>query len=258
MPNLLHNLRIGSVAFVDRPADPHARMAIWKRDSSTSTDEADATQTPEEGVMPDNPLTEKVREGLSEDVVKAIDALVEENASLREQVEKAADAPETTPEDTSADVTKRDDLPDDVKEAIAKRDAEIEELRKSADSANKAVEEEIRKREEREWKSRIAKFDGVLPDEAPAKFRALAKFDSDLAEEVVKALEALSEQVDKSALYGQRGIDGIPEPTDAEQAMEAKAAEIAKRDNVDEVEAFAKAAQENPDLYERHLAEKGA
>lgn len=252
MPTLLHGLGITKVDFVDRPADPHARMLVWKRDhSSTETDgiKPDAAATEKEGAMPDNPLTEEVREGLPEDVAKAIDDLKAERDALAEQVDTltaAAEQGEPSPDDIE-----KADLPEPVRKRM-------DELEAQAREATEIAKREREMRETREWSDRIAKFDGVLPEDAPTKFRRLAEHDGDLANDILKALSALSEQVDESALFKSAGFDGTPAEGSAEAALDARAREIAKAEGIDEVEAFAKATSLHPDLYERYAAEKGA
>lgn len=257
MPSLLRSLSIGKVDFVDRPADPHARTAIWKRDGAAPDDD------PKEGNVPEIPtLTDEVRKGLPEEAVDIIDALT---AALEDAQSGEGDADADATDDAAADadadagdLAKRDDLPEDVREALRKRDEQMEAMQKRLDESEEKRAAEIRKREVREWGEKIAKFDGVLPENADEKFADLADHDADLADEIVKALDALNEQVDKSALFGSAGTDLDAEEGSALAALETKSKEIAKRDDIDEVEAFAKATEENPDLYDRHLAEKGA
>lgn len=265
MPHMLRSLRIGKVDFVDRPADPHARMAIWKRDTSNPpSGEAPDADDPKEGTVPEIPtLTDEVRKGLPEEAVDVIDALT---AALNEARTGEGDAAADTDgaaadadADKTDDLAKRDDLPEDVRAAIAKRDAEIEALRKSAEAADQKVEAEIAKRETREWADRLAKFDGALPEDAPEKFRALAKSDADLAEDMVKALDALREQVDTAALFKAAGHDQ-PADGSAEATLNKRVSEIAKSDGIDAVEAEAKFLDtpEGQKVYEQYLAEKGA
>lgn len=256
MPHLLRGLQVTKVDFVDRMADPHARAALWKRDSSEPGN-TPGHDDPKEGTVPENlTLTDEVRKGLPEDVRDYLASLETRISALGDAgaVEPSEAAAEQTPND---DIAKRDDLPEDVRAAIAKRDEEITALRKSAEEATTIAKAERDARIEREWADRLAKFDGALPDDAASKFRALAEHNADLAEDLVKSLTSLSEQVDASALFKSAGRDVAAEGS-AEGILDAKASDIAKRDGIDSVEAFAKAAEENPDVYEAYVAEKGA
>jgi hypothetical protein len=236
MPTRLRALTVSKVDFVDRPADPHARIAVWKRDTASTPPpggSADpALEHTKDGEMP-NPLTltPEVRKGLNPDVLAYI-----------EQAEASASAADVVADEVSPaadDVTKRSDVPEDVRDMIAKQADVLAEVRKQADAATALAQSEVTKREEREWGDRLAKFDGVLPEGAASKFRKMAAVDPDAVEDIIKSMDALRSQVDESALFASFGkaapADGSPEAR-----FDSAVSEVAKRDGIDNVDATAK------------------
>lgn len=252
--NLLRNTRVGKVDFVDRGADEHARLMIWKRDSESSTPNPDAnpaegTRTTEEANVAVE-LTEEVRKGLPEDVRDYLDSLEQRIAAAEESKDAGTEAQDadSTDEADEAEVAKRDDLP----EAVIKR---MDALEKRAADAEAIAKREHDLRVEREWADRLAKFDGgALGEDAPATFRELEETNPDLASKVVKTMEALQEKVDTSALFSEAGHNQ-PAPESAEAEIEKRASALAKEKDISVEEAWGEVVKADSALYERYKQE---
>lgn len=215
MPYRLRDARWTKVDFVDRGADEHARLLVWKRDNPVPNEK--------EAVVAD-PINE---------------------ASTEEPIDEA-----TTPVEKSdvADVPSANETPDSVSkadyEALIKRLAEAEET--------------IAKREEaiakREWADRLAKFDGVLPEDAVDHFVALDATAPDLAKGLLGMLDGLREQVDMSALYAEAGNNSTTEGS-AEAEIDKRANALAAETGQDYSEAYAEVLKRDPALYARYKQE---
>lgn len=205
MPNFLKNLRVTRVDLVDNGANQDhtgdgAHVLLFKRAPNSTEDE-----------MPN--LSEMTADELrkhAEDQQEAFDALqksfdeqAEQVQSLTEKVDElTAELAVDTTEPTEEDVLKG--LPDSVKELLAKRDAETEELRKRADAAEEIAKGE---REARLTKEYIAKAEALPTLEGDTAQIAgdLREMHEALDEEVAKRLHGHFERLDglvaQSALF---------------------------------------------------------
>lgn len=250
----LRKLQLSKVDLVDRGADEHARVAIWKRapDIPVADDK--------EAAMP---LSKTELEALPEAVRKHIDALEGTAAdaanALAEAERKLVEATTPTTEETAdEDITKRDDIDPRVLEAITKRDEEIVELRKRAEQAEVIAKAEQLSRRKRETRERIAKAD-LSAEESDALVDDIIELEDagkdELAKRLIEKMDALAEQSRTAALFEELGN---PSPTAG--SAEDKIEEIAKsyRENdpgLTHAQAVAKAVETNPDLFRQTLTE---
>lgn len=213
------------------------------------------TENPE-GQMPEDITEDVTVDETADELAKANERIAELEAAL------AAATVETEitegPEDD-------EDLLKSVPEAVRKmlddqRTAAADALAKAA-----AIEEELRKeRDARADEAAIAKAAAwssltVDPKEIGPALRRVADVDADLAKAIETALESANAQAESAGIFAEIGKAGRPDAGDAYGALEslAKAAVDAGTAATFE-QAFVKVAEQNPDLYIRHLNEKGA
>lgn len=238
-PSFLKDLRLGRVDFVDRGAQAHSRIAIFKRD------DRNAHQL--EKNMPK-------LEDLPEEVQKSVAPLLDERDSKIEELEaKIAELSAEHENESEADVTKRDDLPEDVRVALQKRDEELAELREQIAKADADAKAERAERRKSEWRSRIAKMDALNldQDEYATRMLALEGADSDLAEDIAKMLETLDSRASEmeSSLFEPIGKSYDGEPRTNEERLEKIAKGYRETDpTLSEAQAMAKAVDANPSL----------
>lgn len=155
-----------------------------------------------------------------------------------------------------------DDDPDDILKGADPRLAEM--IRKNEERAERAesiAKAERSKRIEGEF---IAKAESLTRlGEAPTTLGPLMKTISEsVDEETFEALDTLLKAADaklqESDLFVEMGDTGAGTTGDALHKLEALAKTIAERDGIEELEAFEKAMDENPKLYEVYMEEQVA
>lgn len=184
---------------------------------------------------------------LPDEVLDYIEGLEGEVERLSE-VTKSLN-PSILPQDAIAKALET--LPPDVA-AIVKAD------RERTERLEKALADERIAKANSEW---IAKASTLAVVEDPAtlgtKLRSLAEFDSDLADEVFKALDLANRQVNAGSLFAEFGKSGGASGAGAEAKIEAIAKGYRDADPTlsDEV-ARAMAYENNPEVYAEYLAER--
>lgn len=261
MPKLT-NMSIEETSGVDHPA--HLRegwMVVKSADRATVDSLLDAIKAATSGTeTPEGQMPEDTNENVEVD--ETADALAKANERIAE-LEAALAAVET---DTVEDIVDADeDLLKSVPESVRKmfddqRAAAADALAKAA-----AIEDELRKeRDARADEAAIAKAAGwssltVDPAEVGPALRRIADIDADLAKTIESVLTSANAQAESASIFAEIGKAGRPDSGDAYGALEglAKAAVEAGTAATFE-QAFVKVAEQNPDLYIRHLNEKGA
>jgi len=142
-------------------------------------------------------------------------------------------------------------LPKPVREMLAKAQNEAH-----------AVREELRKeREDRRNTEYVAKAAAwsnltVDPDEFGVALRKMADIDSDLADQVEKALDAANAQAEAGAIFSEIGRTGSYEDSNAYAKVETMAKAAVKSGEFNTIEqAIAGIVQKNPDLYAAYRSE---
>lgn len=245
----LIGMAIEETSGVDHPA--HLRegwMVMKSTDLSDLTEVIDqikaatATDTPEDGMSEATPEID-----LEVELAKANERIAELEAAL---------APEPVAE-TEDDLLKS--VPESVRKMIDdQRAAAAEALEKAA-----TAEAELRKeRDARADEAAIAKaaaWQSLSLDAStvgPA-LRRLADVDADLAKAIETVLEAVNAQAESAGIFAEIGKAGRPEGSDAYEALASLAKSAAEASGTTFEQAFVTVAEQNPDLYIRHLAEKG-
>lgn len=270
---ILKDFELTEISGVDRPAQPTAKMTIMKRAESAG-DSGDLTNK-DNGVSSMTEKTEtkvadleKSVQELTEKLAKAEAAAVEAEAraSLTD-IEKAAmdkmsdedkaDYMKMTPEERKrkmAEMKKNDETVTIDGEVISKSVVGAEQfavMKSVADRIAKA-EERLAKAEREAARAVVAKRADTefanLPGETDAKvdaLLALEKMDADAKGYFENILKAHADFVAKaSEKNGERA------PSDKETALEKRITEIAKAENITREQAYVRALEENPSLYE--------
>lgn len=178
-----------------------------------------------------------------------------ENTGLQ-SAEKHASGGESNMADqnTNGTVAKNTvELPEELKkrfEELEKKAAEAEELRKRVEEAERIAKEEREARERAEIRKRAESYAnaGPVDDIADVLFKAY-QAGKEYGEKLEALFRAAHERIARGELFREIGGNGSGS-TQAEAKLMAKAEEIRKADpKLTKEQAFAKACEENPDLY---------
>ena len=204
---------------------------------------------------------------MPEDNIEVETAPVDELAKANERIEEleAALAVAQTIETVEVIEDSDEDLLKAVPEAVRKmlddhKAAAVEALAKAA-----GIEDELRKeRAVRADEIAIAKAAGwtslsLDANEVGPALRRLADVDGELAKSIETVLDAANAQAESAGIFAEIGKAGRPDGGDAYEALSSLAKAAVDGGSSDTFEqAFVKVAEQNPDLYLRHLTEKGA
>jgi hypothetical protein len=259
MPNKLSDLSIDEVSLVDSPANPGAKVALFKRESlqeladtakrllhpDTSAEEPDLTMKGNTSMTP-------------EDLEKSLGELRAENETLKKSVEtektradaaeaKAATQKKDEPEPIDAQIEK-------AAEPIRKEFAELKKRTEEAEAIAKAEREarllaDFTKRAEAELPNTSGK-----PEEKGALLKRLSeKLEKADFETVLTQLK----KADKAMAPNFREVgSGRAVEGSARAQLEARAQEIRKSDpRATSTSALARAMDENPELHKQWVDE---
>lgn len=261
MPKLIE-MNIEETSGVDHPAHLREGWLVMKAtDASEASDLLDKIKAavghpinPEEELMSEE--TPEVEAAPVDELAKANERIAELEAALAAVETPAA---ETVEVDVDEDLLKSvpeavrkmlDDQAAAVTEALAKAAATEDELRK--ERAARADEAAIAKAAE--WTSLTLDAAQVGP-----MLRKMSEIDADLAAAVETVLAAANAQAESAGIFAEIGKAGRPEGSDAYETLESLAKSAVEAGVSPTFEqAFVKVAEQNPDLYIRHLNEKGA
>jgi hypothetical protein len=237
MATHLVGLRLSEISFVDKGANPGAKVVLFKRLSGS-------------------PAAKPVRKSMT--LEEALALLPDDAKAVVTQALQAKAAEKT--EDEPEDMAKRKDLPEDVRKALADQRAEKEALEKRL----ALLEEGEQQRAFTEIAKSIGRVHGLAPDELAQVLRLSKKsMPEDLSTKLTDHFRGSAELVKKSELFGERGSG---RESDDEGSAGARIESVAKalRDSdpkLTKAQAYSKALSQNPELYaahERERATKGA
>lgn len=231
------------------------------------TEGSDEPQQEEKGIDP-----EKV-----EDVLSSIEKLsedVEDEDSWSSVAEELNDFAKEADLDVSLEAEPQEtpdleDLPEDVQEKvddIYKSKEEVEKEREKLEKELQEYREELEKKKEKQAiqkevdraEERYPLLKGKAEDFGPL-MKNLRDVDEDLYEEVDRKLKAANEQVEESGFYDEAGSSEEPDQPDNPIDQLNKIAEDIQENSDEELtdeQAFRKAANQNPDLYNEYRVEK--
>lgn len=265
MPSVLRKLRVRFGSLVDVPANPEARVALFKFDD-TAKEKRGAMKKVGRKMSRKNraelkaaydrlrALLDAVRgeedeEGddmekqhLPQEAVEYIAKLEADVAALEARVTEL----------TPAEVVKAAELPEEIRKRI-------DDLEKRAAEADARAADERDKRVTKEWIEKAASL-RALPVSADEFGPVLKRFvegapSADDAEMLLRVLNAYGEQVEKGALFQEIGKTGASQPS-AWDRIQSLAKQLRDADpDLSEALAISKAAQLNPQLYAEYRAE---
>ena len=269
MAHKLRNLQLNRVDSCPVGANPGAHIVLMKRADTKEEKVPDLKK--KEDKKEEEPTLEslgKKVEELTKTVetqTKAIEAKDKEIESLKKKEDKKD---EKSQEEIDAEVMKS--LPEPVRKRLEAQDAEI---KKANEAAAKASEEARIAKEAREKTEAIEKAKKEIPNlpgEDEEKGKVLQVLNSKLTKEEVESVMKLFKAGDKALhtlmtstgydhadLGGDGSEEGIRKSEGAKGEIEEKAAEIRKSNpKLTDAQAFTKACNENPSLYQKMRAEE--
>lgn len=287
---LLEELEIHEVSLVDNPANPEAKLTIFKVDA----DELEQLRMQ---------LLEATKGRLAEKLKDAVTFMEIEDAfysTMHEARKRAGDPPRTKLEETMTDLEKAEAARKEAEEKLTAATAKIDELTKAGEKtaaevaelkkklepepepepipahiqkqldseteARKAAEARIEKMEdENSRREAIAKAESEYPGAgAPAELGALVhgirKLDPERADKLEEHFRAVHERIKKGGLFLVKGHDGVAgdrgsASDDPAEVVAAKVAALRKdNDKLSEADAQAKVFKAEPALYEAYRA----
>lgn len=258
MPKLV-SMSIEETSGVDHPAHLREGWLVMKAtDASEASSLIDAIRAA--AGRTDNP-EDVMSEEINEVEASPVDELAKANERIAElEAALAAVTPDPEPaEEISDDLLKS--VPEAVRKMLDDQAAQVADaLAKAA-----ATEDELRKeRAARADEAAIAKAAGwtsltLDAAEIGPMLRRLADADGELAKSVEQILEAANAQAESAGIFAEIGKAGRPDGGDAYAALESLAKSAVEAGTHPTFEqAFVSIAEQNPDLYVRHLNEKGA
>lgn len=192
------------------------------------------------------------------DLAPEVAAYVESLEAERDQAVAKAAALDTPSDDPEADALQKalDGLPEPLRKAWEKQRSDLAE-------ATAVAKAERDRRVDAEYVEKARKDYGDLaigkPEEFGAVLRKVAEFDATVFVEVDRVLKAAAAQVAEGNLFKSIGAPAsIVESGSARERLESLAKAAVSADttgNLTFAMALAKAAEENPDLYEAHRRE---
>lgn len=280
MPNDLTNLKITEVAFCKRGMNQHARIALFKSADGVPEGGSSADSTAETKDDPNMAATEAQVTELTESVEALTKSLEDTKAELAkaEKLAKASDAVKAymaklsdeekgkfmalsseDQEKKAAAVKKADETIEIHGQVIAKSavgDGMFAVMKAQAieiAKANERIEKAEREAELQVLAKRADDELAALPGDRLAKARILKASDS-LSTEDKAAFDAMLKAANSTlakafTTVGKSGTGNVEEGS-AEDKLNKKAEEIAKRDGISIQKAYATAVSENPALYD--------
>lgn len=255
MATILEDLKITSVDFVDRGANPDAYLCLRKGLTSGKVVEGDGEEKEnddlESGTSQENPEQGKSGEENSEQVGKGRDDVVmTENLGMDDSVWKSLPplvrkAFEDLEVEKSALAKQSQDLKTQS-EALTKQSEGLEALRKGLELEK--LTEVCKKYEPL----------GQKAEELAEKLSVMKGAGGTVYDDFVSVLDGSLDVLEKSGIFKEAGKNTTVSASG--HSLLAKAEEISKRDGISEKAAFVKAYEENPELaeeYEKNYGEGG-
>lgn len=268
MPNILRNLKITQVALVDKGANQHAHIMLFKRKSADPV----VVVEKETAVKPN--FVKRMLEAMNLTDPTAKAAEIAKLSKEADDLELAAHKPDD-PDCKCADcMKKREDTEKRLDPAVAKRLEAIEKA--NADLVTKAAaaearataaetlaksEQTLRKRADmvtilKSFRATPIKLEGDGND--VDLFMKMQEADPKGFERQMEIMKATDNQLAQSALYKNLGSGRTDGAGDAWAQLEAKADALFTKSagSMSKEQALDKAMEDNPDLVRKHRAEQ--
>lgn len=276
MPKRLRDIRLSEISLVDRPANPGARVALWKRheDAGTGSPPAGSTDAAGDGTNGVTDMPDKAPDTRVAELEAALEKSKSANEALKLDLEKAQAIASLSEAEAAFMKGLEDGQRDEfalMSEKDRKRMMDDEEKRKAADPVTKALEEqraelakaqaetaELKKQlEAREFAKRAETELDAMPGEAMAKGEAL-RIVEQAGNEALKAMLKAGNEACRQ-LTKERGVAGSPDDTAASDEVAKRIAELRKTNaSLSDEAAKSELFKSDTDLRNRYIAETRA
>jgi len=198
-------------------------------------------------------------EELSEDVVKNLpDEIKQELQELDNEVKKLVKLEKGKVEKGDKEGAEGTEGEKPILKGLTPEQREyFEKMMKRVEEAEKLAKQERDARIEREFIEKASKFKylPINPQEFGKVMKSLYETNSEQYKEVEKVLQAADKQLEKSKMFDEIGLNQEGD-SEASTALHKKAEEIMKSDSkLTREQAFLKAVEQNPELYEQYKRE---
>ena len=269
MPYLLEDLVVDRVDLVDEGANSAAFIELYKRKErkeSMDYKEVIAKMSPEQGKLVQAELNK-----LAGEATKAKEDLATKTTEYEEakkQLDEANRKLETANDDLATAKSELDALKEkgaddskkkaafDEEETIKTMPKEARELFTKMKAQKDAAEEELRKAKDAEKHAEAVAKAATLKS-LPVEQTKLVELVKSATPDVLDVLTTLAAAMDETVLgevgKSKAGAGTASTSNEAWAQIEAKAAEVAKKDSISKAKAISKVVNENPDLYKQYL-----
>lgn len=271
MPYLLEDLVINRVDLVDEGANSAAFIELYKRKERGEPmdyKEVIAKMNPEQGK-----LVQAELDRLAGEVKKAqedLGAVTTERDEAQKKLDEAVAKLETANGDLAVAKSELDALKEaqklndeaakkaafDEEETMKAMPKEARELFAKMKAQKDAAEEELRKAKEAEKHAEAVSKAAALKA-LPVEQEKLVELIKGASPAVLEVLSTVATAMEETALgevgKNKAGTGNASTSNEAWAQIEAKAAEVAKKDNISKAKAISKVVDENPDLYKQYL-----
>ena len=259
MPYLLEDLVIDRVDLVDEGANSAAFIELYKRKERKETmdyKEVIAKMGPEQAKLVQTEI-----DRLSGEVTKANEEITSKTSELEDinkQLKKAND-------DLANTKSELDELKKNIEnkktafdeeETLKAMPKEAREIFTKMKAQKDAAEEELRKAKDAEKHAEAVAKAATLKS-LPVEQTKLVELVKSATPDVLDVLTTLAAAMDETVLgevgKSKAGAGTASTSNEAWAQIEAKAAEVAKKDSISKAKAISKVVNENPDLYKQYL-----
>lgn len=269
MPYLLEDLVVDRVDLVDEGANSAAFIELFKRKErkeSMGYKEVITKMSPEQGK-----LIQAELDRLAGEVTKAkedLKAKATEFEETKKQLDEANGKLETTNDDlakakSELDALKEEENGDSKKKAAFDEEETVKAMPKEArevftkmKAQKDAAEEELRKAKDAEKQAEAVAKAATLKS-LPVEQDKLVELVKSATPDVLDVLTTLAAAMDETVLgevgKSKAGAGTASTSNEAWAQIEAKAAEVVKKDSISKAKAISKVVNENPDLYKQYL-----
>jgi len=246
----LIGMAIEETSGVDHPA--HLRegwMVMKSTDLSDLTEVIDQIKAATATESTEDSMSDAPEIDFESELAKALERIAELEATI---------SPEPEPEPTEDDLLKS--VPESVRKMIVdERAAAAAAISKAATFEGELLKERAARADEASI-AKAASWQSLALDanEVGPALRKLADIDGDLAKAIETVLEAANAQAESAGIFAEIGKAGRPEGSDAYESLASLAKSASEANGTTFEAAFVTVAEQNPELYVRHLQEKGA
>lgn len=253
MPNLVVDLDVNRVDLVDEGACSAAFIELYKRkEKHMDVKEILSKMKPEHAAV--------IEDAIGKAKTEATTAMSEKETAQAELTKAKEDLAAALKENEilkakqkeCGENSKKDEASFDEEETMKSMPEPVRQMFAKMKAQKEAAEEELRKSKEAEIQSEAVAKAAQLKA-LPVKTEKLVEVLKGCSPELLDMLTTINAAIEGTVLDEVGKSAGVSAGADAWSKIEAKAEEVAKRDNVTKQKAVSIAIKENPDLYKEYL-----